>query len=81
MSHAAELTCQELVELVTEYLDDALGREDRGRFEQHLSMCDGCSAYLHQMRETIRVTGSLREEQLDPAQRDRLLQAFRTWRG
>jgi anti-sigma factor RsiW len=81
LSHATGLTCQELVELVTEYLDDALRPEDRAKFEHHLSICDGCSAYLRQMRETIRVTGTLSEDHLEPAQRHRLLEAFRTWRG
>ena len=81
MNEAAELTCRELVELVTDYLEDALSLEDRARFEQHLSVCDGCANYLHQMSEAIRLTGaSLTEEHLDPARRDQLLTAFRAWR-
>jgi anti-sigma factor RsiW len=80
MTRTADLTCQELVELVTNYLDDALSGTTRARFDRHLSGCDGCSAYLRQMRDTIRVTGAITEEQLEPAQRDRLLRAFRTWR-
>jgi anti-sigma factor RsiW len=75
------LTCKELVELVTDYLDGALRRGRRRRFEAHLAGCDGCTRYLAQMRETIRVTGRLSEEQIPAVQRDALLAAFRGWRG
>jgi anti-sigma factor RsiW len=75
-----DLTCQELVELVTEYLDDALPRHDRDRFEEHLVTCRPCRAHLTQVRETIRITGSVSAESLSPdAQRD-LLDAFRGWK-
>jgi len=74
-----ELTCREMVELMTAYLEDALSAEDRARFESHLSGCDGCTNYLEQMRETIRLTGRITEDQLDPVQRDTLLAAFRGW--
>ena len=57
-----ELACQEVVELVTAYLEDALDPADRERFEEHLVFCDGCSNYLEQMRITIRVTGRLEAE-------------------
>ena len=75
-----ELTCREMVELVSTYLDGNLDPQDRALFEAHLAMCDGCSAYLDQMRRTLAVIGSLREESLDPAVRDRLLHAFRDWK-
>ncbi len=74
-----EMTCVELVELVTAYLDGGLPDADRVRFEQHLLICEGCSAYLDQMRTTIRITGRLREEHLDDPARDALLHAFRGW--
>jgi anti-sigma factor RsiW len=74
-----ELTCREMVELMTAYLEDALSADDRARFESHLSVCDGCTNYLEQMRETIRLTGRITEDQLDPVQRDALLAAFRGW--
>jgi anti-sigma factor RsiW len=74
------LTCRELVELVTDYVEGALSPPDAVRFEQHLSGCDGCTAYLTQMRETIRLTGTLAEGDLDPRARDALLAAFRDWR-
>ena len=75
-----DITCAELVELVTDYLDGALSADLVERFEQHLVLCDGCSVHVHQMRETIRVTGLLREEDVRPEAADRLLAAFRGWR-
>jgi anti-sigma factor RsiW len=80
MNDLAELRCKELVELVTDYLEGALTPEDRARFEAHLAACAGCTRYLAQIRETIRLTGTLTEEQIPPAQRDELLAAFRDWR-
>ena len=77
---APELHCQELVELVTEYLEGALGAADRARFEAHLAGCAGCRAYLDGMRTTIAATGALREDDLSPQARDDLLRAFRGWR-
>ncbi|MCI0552764.1 MAG: zf-HC2 domain-containing protein [Anaerolineae bacterium] len=74
------MACKELVELVTEYLEGNLPDETRLRFEQHLSGCAGCTAYLEQMRQTIRLTGRLREESLTPQQQDELLKLFRDWK-
>jgi predicted anti-sigma-YlaC factor YlaD len=74
------LTCQELVELVTDYLDGALPPEERDRFKEHVQMCEGCSAYLEQVRETVRLTGMLTEEQIAPEARAALLGAFRGWK-
>jgi anti-sigma factor RsiW len=76
---AQGLTCQQMVELVTAYLEGSMSRDERDRFEQHLSACDGCTNYLHQMRETMRLTGMLREEEIPQGQRDALLVAFRDW--
>ena len=81
MAEVAELSCREVVELVTEYLEGALPPDVRRRFEQHLAGCDGCTAYLEQMRETIRVVGALSEESIDPAARAELVRAFRGWRA
>lgn len=75
-----ELACQEVVELMTAYLDDALDPIDRERFEEHLVFCDGCSNYLEQMRATIVLAGHVSLE-LPPALEERLLEAFRGWRG
>jgi anti-sigma factor RsiW len=80
-SRSRPLTCREVVELVTDYLEGALPRRDVRRVERHLAACEGCSAYLEQMRETIRLTGTLTVEQLDEDVREALLVAFRHWRG
>ncbi len=76
-----ELRCQELVELVTDYLEDALPARERRRFEAHIGGCDGCTEYVAQMRRTIELAGTLREEDLSPQAREALLAAFRGWRG
>jgi hypothetical protein len=77
---AAPLTCRELVELVTDYLEQALVPEDQRRFAEHLSGCGACVVYLDQMRSTIRLSGRLREADLSPAAEAHLRQAFRGWR-
>ncbi len=77
----ADLGCRELVELVTDYLEETLPIEERARFESHLAGCDGCRTYLQQMREVLDTAGRLREESLAPAARDALLAAFRTWKS
>jgi anti-sigma factor RsiW len=76
-----ELACQEVVELVTSYLDDALSAEDRERFEEHLVFCDGCQNYLAQMRATIALTGRSHLAPLPAALEGQLLEAFRHWRS
>ena len=75
-----EITCRELVELMTDYLEGAMAPEDRSRFEEHLSICDGCTNYLGQLRETIRIAGMLTEEQIPDEQKRSLLMAFRDWK-
>jgi anti-sigma factor RsiW len=74
------VTCIELVELVTEYLEGSMPAEQRARFEEHVSRCDGCTTYLEQFRMTIRLTGMLSEEQVAPDARETLLGVFRDWR-
>ena len=74
------MDCNELVELVTAYLDDALDPGTRGRFDEHLLECDGCENYLQQFRETVRTVGRIRDDELDPAFRKRLLDAFKDFR-
>jgi anti-sigma factor RsiW len=75
-----ELSCQELVELVTDYLEGALPEELRERFDAHIEHCSGCQTYLEQMRATIRATGTLTAESLSPEAERTLLVAFRGWR-
>jgi anti-sigma factor RsiW len=80
MTAQPEMSCRELVELVTDYLEDALDPVTRERFEEHLQDCEGCGAYVEQMRTTMRLLGEVPEESLSPEVRDRLLAAFRGWR-
>jgi anti-sigma factor RsiW len=75
-----QMSCKELVEVITEYLEGTLFAEDRGRFERHLAGCDGCQAYLEQMRETISALGHLPPESLSPEAERALVEAFRGWR-
>jgi len=77
MTEPEDMSCKELVELVTDYLEDELDPGRRRRFELHLTECEGCAVYLEQMRETIRLTGTLTEDQLSPEAREGLLAAFR----
>jgi anti-sigma factor RsiW len=74
------MDCNELVELVTAYLDDALDEDTRARFESHLGDCDGCENYLQQFRETVRAVGKIRDDDLEPRFRNRLLEAFKDFR-
>ena len=74
------MNCNELVELVTAYLDGSLDPATRARVERHLAECDGCENYLQQFRVTIKTLGKMRDDQLDPTFRDRLLAAFHNWR-
>ncbi len=74
-----QLSCQEFVELVTDYLEGALPEEERLRFEEHISRCDGCTAYLEQIRQTVTVAGRLTEDALSPDAERALLGAFRGW--
>ncbi len=76
-----EFSCQEMTEVVTNYLDDALPPDEQERFERHLSYCAGCNTYVEQIRETIRQTGNVpREESLPPALREEILAQFKNWR-
>ncbi|HLA24128.1 MAG TPA: zf-HC2 domain-containing protein [bacterium] len=76
-----EMTCQELVELVTEYLEGTLAPSERQRFEAHLGRCDGCTTYLEQMRQLIAALGRLTEESIPEQVKQDLLQAFRDWKN
>jgi hypothetical protein len=74
-----DLSCKELVELVTDYVEDKLPASVRTRFEMHLSYCAPCRIYLAQMRETVKLAGRLSEEALPPRAKEALLAAFRGW--
>jgi anti-sigma factor RsiW len=73
------LTCQDLVELVTDYLEGALSDVDRARFEEHIDLCPMCQVHLAQLRMTIRQLGQLRERDIDPAVLAEMQQRFRDW--
>jgi anti-sigma factor RsiW len=79
MQPEAELTCAEVVELVTDYLEGRLSPEERLRFDEHVTGCDGCVAYLDQMRDTIATAGRLRDSDVPPDLEERLLETFRDW--
>jgi anti-sigma factor RsiW len=72
-------SCQELVELVTDYLEGALTPADLRRFEEHIAVCDACTEYLRQLRETIRIVGAITPDDLSPAAEAELLTVFRDW--
>lgn len=75
-----ELVCQEVVELITDYLEETLLPATRGQFEEHLARCDGCQNYLEQMRLTIGMLRNLAHEPVFPATKEELLQVFRQWK-
>jgi anti-sigma factor RsiW len=81
MASAAEhISCQEVVELVSDYLEGALPADEASLFEQHLNFCDGCVWYVDQLRTTIATLGGVQEEDVPPETRDKLLTAFRDWK-
>ena len=80
MTDTQSLSCQELVELVTDYLEGALDDRDLRAFERHLGDCDGCTEYVEQLRTTIRLVGTLTPDDLTRDAESALLQAFRDWK-
>jgi anti-sigma factor RsiW len=76
-----EMTCRELVGLITDYVEGTLPAADRRRFDEHLEMCEHCASYVEQMRATIVALGELPEETISPRVRDELLDAFRGWKS
>ena len=81
MSQTVEpISCQEVVELVTDYLDGAMSPADVARFDHHLSLCDGCVFYVDQIRMTIAAVGRIVEEDVPPEVRDGLVAAFRDFK-
>jgi anti-sigma factor RsiW len=75
------LSCREMVELVTDYLEDALPPPERARFEAHIAVCEGCTMYLRQMREMLDVLGELTTDSISPQAETDLLAAFREWKA
>jgi len=80
-AQASQMSCNELVEVITDYLEGALPGGEVSRFEAHLAGCEGCQTYLEQMRQTIDALGHLPRESLTPEAERRFLAAFRDWRA
>jgi anti-sigma factor RsiW len=75
------LTCREMVELVTDYLEGRLDEAERERFEAHVAECDACTLYIEQMRMTVAALGRIPPETVSPEAERELLDAFRDWRS
>ena len=80
MSATRAITCKELTEALTDYLEGAMPPEDRARFEAHLAICDGCVTYVDQMRQVIATVHELRPDDIEATAPDDLLAAFRAWK-
>ncbi len=76
-----DMVCQQAVELVTDYLEGALSRRDRRRFEAHLRACPNCTAYVEQIRMTIRLAGTIDADELTPEAKQELGDLYRRWRA
>jgi len=76
-----DLVCQQVVEVVTDYLEGALPGAARRRFEKHLAGCAHCTEYLAQIRETIRLSGRVTPDDLTPQMREDLTDLYRRWRN
>ena len=79
-SDVDDITCREVLELLTEYLEGALAPAVEREVDRHLDACDGCWRYLDQFQVAIETTAELREEAVAVDVRESLLDAFRTWR-
>ena len=77
MADGTAISCQEVVEIVTDYLEGRLSPEDAAIFEAHLELCDGCRWYLEQIRTTIATVGRIRDADVPPALRSTVMSAFR----
>ncbi len=75
------MKCREVVELMTDYLEGALSAIDRHRFEEHIAGCDGCRAYLDQLRVTLSEVHRLADEPIPEHLQEQLLEAFRSWKS
>jgi anti-sigma factor RsiW len=76
-----DIVCQQAVELVTDYLEDALPRSARRRFERHLAGCPHCTEYLTQMRATIKLAGRVTPDDLTPQMQDEFITLYRQWKS
>jgi anti-sigma factor RsiW len=74
------MTCRQVVELMTAYLEGNLPASERTRFEEHIAGCDGCRAYLAQLQTTREVVGRTANEPMPASVERELIEAFRNWR-
>jgi anti-sigma factor RsiW len=74
------MSCQELVELVTEYLEGAMPAADRARFDAHLALCPPCVEYVAQIERTVVVVGATWRDVEDDPRTAELLELFRDWK-
>lgn len=75
-----DMSCNELVELVTDYLEGALPVRERNRFELHIAKCEWCKRYIDQIRATIKIAGRLNEDSIPQKAKEELLNVFRDWK-
>ncbi len=80
MTASNNLTCKEVVEIITEYLEGSMPAKERLRFEAHLQTCSGCQTYLEQMRQTIQALGRITDDPIPPETQKSLLEAFQDWK-
>jgi anti-sigma factor (TIGR02949 family) len=78
MADGTEISCQEVVEVITDYLEGKMSPDEVAIFEAHLALCEGCQWYLDQMRITIDTVGRIEDEAVPTELRDTVLAAFRT---
>ena len=76
-----DITCRQVVALVTAYLDGELTRAEHDLFEAHLAECEDCTEHVHQIQATVALSGQLRDEDLDPVAREDLVELYRRWRS
>ena len=81
LGRGRDIACQQAVEMVTDYLEDALERGEKQRFERHLAVCPHCAEYLAQVRETIRLAGRLTPDDLSQPMREAFTDLYRRWRA
>jgi anti-sigma factor RsiW len=75
-----DITCKEIVELVSDYVEGTLGPQEREAVEMHLNLCDGCTDYVHQLRMSIELTGKLPADAISPELEEELCAAFRSFK-
>jgi anti-sigma factor RsiW len=80
MTTPSALSCNEIVEMVTDYIEGDLDPPTVAALEEHLRVCPGCDRYVDQIRETVSTLGSITSDSLSPQAQSDLLDAFRTFK-